>query len=100
VAIHFCIRSHFFANVFVFWLLQYGFASICRGDDYSSATNQMCLVDESAGLSLNANGGAAQSVENAIAASFEINGQDRAWAMYGSFHSINSHAKFGVRSLS
>jgi hypothetical protein len=57
------------------WEFQYGFATLCSGDDYRSATNQMCLVSDALGLALNGNGGAAQSVENAIAASFTINGQ-------------------------
>jgi len=81
------------------WLdFNYGFASLCSGDDYSSATNQMCLVSDDLGISLNENGGAVQSVENALAASFEINGVDLAWALWGEFTSIASHAKFAIAS--
>jgi hypothetical protein len=39
---------------------------------------------------------ALRSVENAIAASFTINGVDLAWGLWGEFEAINSHAKFGV----
>lgn len=78
------------------WDYNYGFASLCSGDDYSTATNQMCLVSETLGLSLSETGGALQSVENAIAASFEINGVDLAWGLWGQFNSIASHAKYAI----
>lgn len=54
------------------WDFNYGFATLCSGDDYSTATNKMCLTSDDLGISLNSNGGPAQSIENAIAASFTV----------------------------
>ena len=82
------------------WEYNYGQASICSGDDYSLATNHMCLTSTTLGLTLGEDGGAAQSVENAIAASFSINGTDLAWGLWGDLSGkINSHAKYGVAAV-
>ena len=78
------------------WDFNYGQATLCSGDDYSNATENYCLINNELGLALNTQGGAAQSVENAIAASFMVGGADRAWALWGEFSGIASHAKFGV----
>jgi hypothetical protein len=49
------------------WLdTGYGTPSLCRGDNYTPATNQGCLVDAPLNISL-ASGGAPYSVENALA---------------------------------
>lgn len=79
---------------------SYGSGSICAGDDYSGATNQMCLADDALALALDpSTGGASQSVENALAATFTINGTRRSWALWGDLTSDTaSHAKYAVES--
>ena len=82
------------------WLENgYGGPSICKSDDYSRATRQGCVVDRNVSIELSRSGGAAYSVENALAASIDINGQGRAWGLWGDLGlPITSHAKFAVGS--
>ena len=84
------------------WLEEgYGGPSICKGDDYSRATRKGCLVDSNVSLRLRPSGGAAFSVENALAASVSIGAHERAWGLWGDLRlAITSHAKFGVGSSS
>ena len=82
------------------WLEEgYGGPSICLGDDYSRATRLGCLVDANVSLGLRHDGGAAYSVENALAASVTLDGVERAWGLWGDLRlPITSHAKYGVGS--
>jgi hypothetical protein len=81
------------------WLdFEYGSPTICLGDDYSKATNEMCYAGF-ANVSLRSDGGAQYSVENALAASFEMGGQSRGWGLWGDLQlPFVSHAKFGLSS--
>ena len=59
----------------------------------------MCLADASLGLALSPTGGAARSVENALAAAVDVGGERRAWGLWGDlWHDFTSHAKYAVAS--
>ena len=59
----------------------------------------MCLTDEALNYSLGPAGGAAYSVENALAAAVTVDGHQRGWGLWGSLYSsAASHAKFGIAS--
>jgi len=90
-----------FLSFFLFlrWENQYGTANLCSGDNYRRATEKMCLESEALGMHLNVTtGGAPQSVENAIAASFAINGEQLAWGLWGQFSTVNRMDKNITRS--
>ena len=78
---------------------QYGTPSICAADDFSGVADDMCLADASLGLALSPTGGAARSVENALAAAVDVGGERRAWGLWGDlWHDFTSHAKYAVAS--